>query len=111
MSTKAPESVKAIDARIAKAEATVQKLVQKRKELLGLTVVECKCGLQFWIRDLTYIQTHWYTPPRGCTEGDYWNAGEGQWQCKCGHLNRLYNKPEIEKLKRLFKDVEDTYDD
>lgn len=69
------------------------------------------CGQALEIGELEYIQTHWYTSPSGCSGGDYWNQGEGQFLCPhCGHRNRLYNKPEIEKLKRLFKSVVDTHD-
>jgi hypothetical protein len=36
------------------------------------------------IRSLTYIQTHWYETPYGCTGGDLWREGEGQFDCpKC----------------------------
>lgn len=69
------------------------------------------CGAWTPISNLVYIQTHWYTPPTGCTGGDYWNEGEGQWVCsKCGHLNRLYKSPEVEALKRYFSGVKDTYE-
>lgn len=82
------------------------------------TLVKCTsnnhgkgCGQALEIGELEYIQTHWYTPPHGCSGGDYWNLGEGQFVCPhCGHLNRLYDRPEIEGLKRLFKSVVDQYD-
>lgn len=36
------------------------------------------------------IQTHYYTPPRGCTGGDYWSTGEVQVPCNaCGIRMRL----------------------
>jgi hypothetical protein len=69
------------------------------------------CGAQLPIADIVYIQTHWYTEPSGCTGGDYWNQGEGQFVCpKCGAENRLYERPEVEKLKSYFKSVEDRHD-
>lgn len=68
------------------------------------------CGAELNVSDLVYIQTHWYTPPSGCTGGDYWNVGEGQFVCpQCGARNRLYERPEVEKLKRYFKSVEDKH--
>lgn len=70
------------------------------------------CGATLRVADLTYIQTHWYTAPYSCSGGDYWNQGEGQFMCpKCGEKNRLYERPEVEKLKSRFKDVKDTYRD
>lgn len=70
------------------------------------------CGAELKISELEYIQTHWYVGPYSCTGGDYWNEGEGKFRCpKCGYLNRLYQRPEVEKLKRFFKSVKDTYRD
>ena len=64
------------------------------------------CKRRTKVSNLTYIQTRWYTPPHGCTGGDYWNDGEGQFDCpKCGENNRLYERPEVEALKWFFKDV------
>lgn len=70
------------------------------------------CKKRTRIASLTYIQTHWYTPPSGCTGGDYWNDGEGQFVCpKCGELNRLYNRPDVEGMSGAFKEINKTYDD
>lgn len=82
------------------------------------TLVQCVsnnygkgCGVKTQIRKLDYIRTHWYTPPRGCSGGDYWSEGEGQFVCpKCNHRNRLYGFPEIEKMQTLFKTITDCYD-
>jgi hypothetical protein len=64
------------------------------------------CKKRTKISKITYIQTRWYTPPHGCMGGDYWQDGEGQFDCpKCGWNNRLYERPEVEALKRHFKDV------
>lgn len=78
---------------------------------LGWTVTSKGCGAELRVGALVYLQTHWYVEPFSCTGGDYWNAGEGQFICpKCGAKNRLYERPEVEKLKRYFKAVEDKYD-
>lgn len=70
-----------------------------------------KCGTVHRVKNLEYIQTHWYTSPSGCTDGDYWNVGEGQYQCPvCETIWRLYDCPELTSLKHLFKSVRDTYD-
>ncbi len=99
--------------------ALTNKAVAKRDALRQKIELQCTsqtatgrgCGAWTRVGNLVYIQTHWYVPPRGCNEGDYWKQGEGQWQCpKCGHMNRLYATPEVAKLKHLFKGVKDTYD-
>jgi hypothetical protein len=54
---------------------------------------KCGCGNMHTIRLCSVIQTYWYTPPRGCMEGDYWNTGELQIIC-----------PDTDKKNRLFFD-------
>jgi hypothetical protein len=69
------------------------------------------CGATLRVADLVYIQKHWYTEPFGCSGGDYWNVGEGQFFCpECSTQNRLYERPEVVKLKSYFKSVEDRHD-
>ena len=104
--------------RVETAEAEVAAAQKDLDALLGETHVACTsqvatgkgCGHLFPVKVLTYIQTHWYTEPYGCTGGDYWNSGEGQFICpNCGHKNRLYASPEVTALKHVFKAVEDVY--
>lgn len=106
---------------------TMEELLAERKALqaqlteadhridarLAMTLVRCNhCASAYEIGELEYIQTHWYTQPHGCSGGDYWNQGEGQWKClSCEGRNRLYNKPDITKLKRLFKTQVDEHKD
>lgn len=96
--------------RLITAMTRLDNRISSAKKLIEIDCVFCKTLHK--IGELTYIQTHWYTPPRGCTEGDYWNEGEGEFKCpSCGQLNRMtYRKPEFEKLKYSFKDIEKTYD-
>jgi rubrerythrin len=91
----------------------IKKTDRKIADLLSQTVVVCgECGYGHEIVTLTYIQTHWYTRPRGCTGGDYWSPGEGQWTCPtCDARNRLYKLPEIEALKDHFLCVVDEHED
>lgn len=105
---------------VKKAKATLKHEEQVLHAYLGQSLIQCSnfaatgkgCGAWSKINTLTYIQTHWYTAPHGCTGGDYWNQGEGQWICpECQHLNRLYNSPEIENLKPHFKCVENKHKD
>ena len=86
---------------------------------LDKTVVTCEtnarhgagCGRKYFIKNIPYIQTHWYETPIGCSDGDTWHAGEGQFECPhCKHRNRLYNKPEIEALKHHFLGIIDEKD-
>jgi hypothetical protein len=68
------------------------------------------CNKVSKIGDLTYIQTYWYDPNTGSPNGGFLRPGEGQFICPhCGHKNRLYENPEIEKLKAYFMEVVDDY--
>jgi hypothetical protein len=69
------------------------------------------CGAFLRIGDLTYIQTHFYVKPYGCTSGDFYREGEGEFICpKCGARNRLYNSPEVTNLKSEFALVVNEYE-
>lgn len=78
----------------------------------------CNCGGVYPISDQIYIQTYWYTPPRSCNEGDYWSAGEANWECPgCGFRNRFedkhpdrnwgqdFERPELVALRGKFKRI------
>lgn len=87
---------------------------------LAKTVVTCEsnaaygdgCGGKFFIKKLSYIQTHWYETSSGCMGGAMWHRGEGQFECPlCQHRNRLYTKPSIEALKGLFGNMLNEYKD
>jgi len=93
--------------------------------------IECGgCKDSHKVGDLTAIQTHWHTPPHGCTGGDHWNEGELQFICpETGTINRLLfdnygvpleerrnyaNNPEEQfkkNYKHLFREVKDSYDE
>lgn len=97
---------------LLEASERAREIVNAIKAVQAQTVVMCsKCKRGREIKDIDYIQTHFYIEPSGCTGGDYWNEGEGRWQCdRCQHIERLYNKPEVAALKHLFKSVVDKYD-
>lgn len=83
----------------------IQAEIEKQESRTMLTCE--KCESQWVVQHLVWIQTHWYTPPRSCNEGDYWNEGEGQWKCPdCNHLHR--SAPQ--RLRRYFKSEEKIYD-
>ncbi len=100
--------------KVEEIDKKIEELREKRASLLSKTLVKCTdywghklgCGKCTQIGKLTYIQTYWYVEPYSCTGGDYWRQGEGQFECtKCGYLNRLYKRPEVEKLKHHFKEI------
>jgi rubredoxin len=64
------------------------------------------CGALHAIGTLEYIQTHWSEEPHGCSGGDRWYQGEGKWKCpSCGHVNRLYQSPEVTARKSSFASI------
>lgn len=70
-------------AELAAAHLAVDAMRARRK-------IECGCGKRHAIGKLALIVTHWYTGPRGCTGGDYWNEGEWQFVCPTsGQINRI----------------------
>lgn len=93
-------------------------LDKKIDKKLSETIVLCTnnnhgkgCGMGMYIKDLEYIQTYWYESPYGCTGGDNWYQGEGNFNCPhCGHRNRLYDRKEIQELKHLFKSTVEEYE-
>lgn len=105
----AVEVARAVVAR--REEAIIE---QKRETLLICTSQHATgkgCGQSQKVRDTVYIQSHWYVQPYGCTGGAYWKQGEGRFRCNtCGHVNRLYDSPEIEAMKTFFASVEESYD-
>lgn len=102
---------------IEQLKARRAELEKELHEATGRVFVKCEdnnygkgCGRKSRLRNLTYIATHWYTEPYGCTGGDYWSEGEGQFDCPhCGHRNRLYNRKEVQALKHHFKAVVDSH--
>lgn len=98
--------------RLAMLDGEVVDLNAQLDEAMRRKRIACSaCGARAVVSSLTYTQTHWYVRPYSCTGGDYWKEGEGQFDCpKCGHRNRLYNRPEVVALKRFFAAVEKTYD-
>ncbi len=104
---------------IRKVEDNLNALRALEHKAYGRKTVACTnsvlgrgCGKRSQIQSLTYIQTHFHVPPYSCTEGDYWTAGEGQFDCpKCGRRNRLYDRPKIMDLKNHFSSIERVYDD
>lgn len=104
---------------IAELEENLTQLEERRAALEGQTTIRCEsnvaygkgCGAEFAISTITYVATHWYTPPHGCTGGDYWNEGEGMFICpSCSHRNRLFDRKHYQNLKGRFAKVINEYD-
>ena len=110
--------MKEIKAKIARAYERIEKLGKQLKKIRRNLDIPCGCGEAHKIKDCDAIQTHWYTPPRGCTEGDYWSRGELQIVCPVSHTsNRILSRDtKLEKLfwslyKDCFASVRDMYAD
>jgi DNA-directed RNA polymerase subunit RPC12/RpoP len=106
-------TLKALERELAEADAARQRIKGEIDAAKSRKRVACNhCGKRSVVGRLTYIQTHWYREPYGCTGGDYWSAGEGRFACPhCGYENRLIYRPEIESLKRHFAEIEQRYSD
>jgi hypothetical protein len=114
----------AIDAKLDALQKKREKLEAERDAVIGRTLVKCSdsnygkgCGKKTAIKNIVYIRTHWYVSPYGCTGGDYWNEGEGQFICpKCGNRNRLTDswgekgREKLSKYQRQFKSIVEEHD-
>ncbi|MBU1567757.1 MAG: hypothetical protein KJ630_19295 [Proteobacteria bacterium] len=98
----------------------LDKLNAKKEKVTSRVAVICEsnhahgkgCGAGFYIDELEFIQTYWYESPYGCTGGDNWLPGEGQFECpKCGHRNRFLERQDIEAMKYSFKSIVDEHKD
>jgi hypothetical protein len=108
---------------VEELKAELEKVVQQEKDLRediklkqGLTIALCRnknCRHGHEIRTLTYIQTHYYIAPHGCTGGDYWSPDEhGEWDCPdCKSRNRVYFQQELSKLKYSFAGIKEEHKD
>ena len=113
--------LKDIEYKLEAVEELRDELLEEKAKALSRKKVKCTststfqgpgCGKSFQIGSLTYIQSHFYVSPHGCTGGDYWSAGDGGFKCpKCGFRNRFheYDRKEFKELDRYFKDIEDEH--
>lgn len=109
----------ALKENLEKCDNLRQSILAEIKYQESLTVVECSkdsygkgCGAKYNIKNISYIQTHWYESPYSCSSGDQWHQGDGEWECPCcGKRNRLYTRPEIEAMKYLFREIVNEHKD
>jgi hypothetical protein len=107
-------SLEVINKKIERAAKRITALRTEREEILKreLKVTCGKCSTSTPIGELTYIQTHWYESPWGCTGGDTWHKGEGQTVCPgcSSRLRFINNSSHYSEHKYLFKDRQDEHD-
>lgn len=99
---------------IEEAQAILEKVKESEFKQKQNTLIQCECGNTQKVKDSVFYQTHWYTPPCGCSGGDYWNLGEGRVICSsCGLMIRLnFACEELQNYdwKKAFEKVEDVYE-
>ncbi len=71
--------------KIKKAEAALEKALTKKNAALKDATAKCRfCGKRSKLSSIDLIQTHYYIPPSGCSDGAYWTPSELNWMCpKC----------------------------
>jgi hypothetical protein len=79
------------DEQIAEIDAQIKALQVRRDEVQRCRSVACEhCHATTPIRELTYVQSHWYERPHGCTGGDNWWPGDAFFDCPhCKRENRI----------------------
>jgi hypothetical protein len=109
--------IQSIKNKIVSCETKLKKLKKDLLDEIGNTIITCEqcvysgtaCKKESKIKDLTYIQTHWYDNE---AYNEHWACGEGNFICiHCGYRNRLYNREYFEELKYSFKNKIDEYKD
>jgi len=85
-------------------EEKIEDLKEKKKKFVGDASINCVGNIY---AHETYVVTHWYTEPEGCTGGDYWNEGEHQLICNhCdGRIRLISENKHIMEHKNLFKEI------
>jgi hypothetical protein len=82
-----------IDRQKARLEAMLASLNERRILAIRDQDWVCrarKCGQSSLLSSVVLVRTHWYTPPHGCSGGDYWTAGERNLICpKCSVRHRM----------------------
>lgn len=89
-----------VDEQVAAIDAQIAKLQAGRGAVQRTRLITCyHCKAQTPIASLTYIQTRWYEQPHGCTGGDRWHDGEGEFVCpSCNGTNRIPHEDETNAI-------------
>lgn len=76
---------------ITSQKLNIQGMEKDLARAFGNRVFTCSnCGCGSKLKNVIFVQTHWYEKPQGCMGGDNWYAGEQNLFCpKCGHRHRI----------------------
>lgn len=75
-------------------------------ENTGRTGKDKGCGKTFAVKDLTFIQMHYYDHNTGSPNGGFYRESESQWECPSCHTRiRSYFNKTFVPLQRFFKEV------
>lgn len=90
----------------ARLRDSIYKLVVARVRRVVIKCSLCRKGTQ--LSNRSFLQDWWYTSPRGCNEGDYWNKTETS-LChifcpKCGKWEYIHNHPQ---KKQILQNIEE----
>ena len=98
--------------RIAREKQTLNnRLSELRKQKLAAlrrTFLKCRaCKKTSRLSNWVFLQTVWWVPPHGCTEGGYWRDEDVD-TCFVGCPNcqaniYIYNDPQKDKLRKMAK--------
>jgi len=103
--------LKDIEEEIKKTELQLKVLKErKRRRQSMFTIRRVQCSHVSEIRNMKFIQMHYYVGPYSCNEGDYYKAGK--WHVECPRCKCVLTpiSEEVKELKPLFKGVENRYD-
>lgn len=99
-----------LDKEISKAEIRLHKLKSQKAAQLSRKRVPCyECSKQLTIGKLVYYIEEFYISPTGCTGGDYYTSDDSEHFYVCPHCSvrsRLFDRPDLRKLKANFKTIE-----
>lgn len=99
-----------LKAKLKKQGDAWDKTAQEIKAFRGEMEFPCGCGANHKFNECVAVQTHWYTRPYSCSEGDYWNEGELQIICPDSeerNRNRLlfHSGKEGSAIENRFKNM------
>ena len=116
-----PLCMQVVQKRLIELNAEIDALYAELNQMRSRQKIKCaSCGKYHTIKDLDAIQTHWYTEPSGCTEGDYWNLGDLWFVCPVTRVcNRIllrnfdvpwedrskYEFNPTDQFRHMYKDV------